>query len=94
MLLDPICIIVVFGFSSTCMGIEYLCNCLVLAPAKHLQLKGPPFYHRNLPDPKVLWNSRTLEEVRRFALKMGVFKKIFYKSHVKLGKMKISKTTK
>ena len=46
-------------------------------------MKGPLFYYQKLPAPKILWHSRTLEELRRFALKKQYFHyKIFNKSHL------------
>ena len=56
--------------------------------------KGPRFYCQRLPDLKILWHNRNLEEVWSFLKYSNFVHEIFYKSYVNVGKMKISKNPK
>ena len=38
-----------------------------------LKLKESPFEYQGCLDPKILWHSRTLEEVQRFTMENGSF---------------------
>ena len=56
---------------------------------------GQSFYSQGLPDNKIFWDSRTLEDLEISVLKnVTAFPLSFVKSHVDAGLMKILKMVK